>query len=87
MKEKSHHTRAFLNERTILKVDEYTSKGELYKAFVEYCREKELPTLPYTKFVSKLLKNNPELQHTQRKINDKYYMCWLGIKLKTPSPF
>jgi len=72
----------FLNERTTLKAEEYTGKGNLFKAYIEYCSEKELSKLPYTKFVRKLLQINPQLQHTQRKINGKHFMCWLGIKMK-----
>jgi len=83
MKDKNRDVKAFLTERTTLKADEYTAKGELYKAFVEYCRKKELPTLPYKIFVRKLLKINPQLQTTRRKINDKFFMCWLGIKMKS----
>ena len=73
----------FLKEKTILDPKAYTPTQQLFDAFIEYCRLKEISKLPYKRFGHFLWKLNPQLYLTREKVNGKYCRCWLGIKLKT----
>jgi P4 family phage/plasmid primase-like protien len=78
----SSPVRAFCMDRTE-NAEENIGKNELYSAFILYCQEKNLPTIPNNSFARKLKEILPTISEVWvQNDNQKFTRVWHGLRLK-----
>jgi len=75
--------KAFVIDRLTFKPGSVIPKGELYREFIEYCREKMVTTVSKVTFGRILQGGVPETRSERRYVNKKQTWCWIDIAFKT----
>jgi len=79
---KSNPVYAFVQECIEVKPGAYETKDDVYQAFVEFCNENDLESLPKNKFAQELQRLIPELKQAQKRIGKERVRVWENIRLK-----
>ncbi len=75
--------RSFVVERLAHEPGSVVPKGELHRAFIEYCRERMLPTVSKVTFGRILQGGVPQTRSERRYVDGRQARCWVDIALKT----
>ena len=71
---------AFVNDCLEFQSDGVMTKEDMYNGYLNYCKEKSLPTLPSNTFALKFKQHFPNVATQRRTINNERKMCWVGVK-------
>jgi len=75
--------KAFVIDRLTFRPGSVIPKGELYREFIGYCKERLLPTVSKVTFGRILQGGVPETRSERRYVNKKQTWCWIDIAFKT----
>lgn len=77
----SSPSKAFMDEHVLLDSEALLSKEDLYKYFVDYCHDNNLPTISKETFSKKVVENFGSSLRTERILEKgRRVYCWRGIK-------
>lgn len=77
----SDPVKAFAMDCIEHKAGNIVPKDEVYAAFIQYCQEMKLPTIPKNAFSMKLPQYLPNLQSERKKVGKQYVWYWRDIRL------
>lgn len=77
----SDPVKAFAMDCIEHKAGNIVPKDEVYAAFIQYCQEMRLPTIPKNAFSMRLPQYLPNLQSERKKVGKQYVWYWRDIRL------
>jgi len=77
----SDPVKAFAMDCIEQKAGNVIPKDDVYNAFIQYCQELNLPTVPKNSFSMKLSQHVPNIQTERKRIKGQRVMCWRDIQL------
>jgi len=82
--EASDPVRAFAEQRLVVKPNNVIPKDDVYDTFIQYCRERNLPTCPKNAFSMRLVEHIPATPSRTTRLG-KSVRAWQGIALSDES--
>jgi len=78
--------KAFVFDRLAHEPGSVVPKAVLYREFIEYCKEKMLPTVSKVTFGRILQGGVPRTRSERRYVDKRQARCWVDIAFKTNKP-